>query len=98
MRWRSGRHSVRESLADHLHPGPVKIIIQTATGSLSPPQAELNRLALEVHGSGLQLAFHVDEADTLEAAMTALEHALSRAPRAGPSPPDRALLCLPAAI
>ncbi len=72
---------VRESLAGHLHPGPVKIIIQAATGSLSPPQAELNRLALEVHASGLQLAFHVDEAVTLEAALTALEHALSRVPR-----------------
>jgi predicted amidohydrolase YtcJ len=32
---------------------------------------------------GLQLAFHVDEAGTLEAAITALEYALARSPRAG---------------
>jgi predicted amidohydrolase YtcJ len=30
---------------------------------------------------GLQLAFHVDEAETLNAAITALEYALSKAPR-----------------
>jgi predicted amidohydrolase YtcJ len=68
--------------ADHLRLGPVKVIIQTATGSLNPPQEELNRLALQVHELGLQLAFHVDERETLEAAITALERTLSRAPRA----------------
>jgi len=67
--------------AEHLHLGPVKLIIQTATGSLNPPQEELNRLVLKVHGMGLQLAFHVDETETLEAAITALEYALPRVPR-----------------
>ena len=70
-------------LADHLRLGPVKIIIQTATGSLSPPQDELNQLVLRAHRMGLQLAFHVDERETLEAALTALEDALSRSPRSG---------------
>ena len=69
--------------AEHLRLGPVKIIIQTATGSLNPPQDELNELVLRVHGMGLQLAFHVDERETLEAAITALEYALPRSPRAG---------------
>jgi hypothetical protein len=68
--------------AEHLRLGPVKIVIQTATGSLSPPQEELNEMVLKVHRMGLQLAFHVDERETLEAAVIALERALSRAPRA----------------
>jgi predicted amidohydrolase YtcJ len=67
--------------ADHLRLGPVKVIIHAATGSLNPPQEELNQLALNVHSMGLQLAFHVDEAETLEAAITALEYALSKAPQ-----------------
>jgi predicted amidohydrolase YtcJ len=68
--------------ADQLRLGPIKIIIQTATGLLNPPRQELNRLALKVHEMGLQLAFHVDEAETLEAALEALEYASSRSPRA----------------
>ena len=69
------------SSADNLRLGPVKIIIQAVTGSLNPPQAELIQLVLRVHGMGLQLAFHVDEAGTLEAALTALELALRKAPQ-----------------
>ncbi len=71
----------RETLPGHLQLGPVKIILQAATGLLSPPQGELNSLVLEMHRRGLQLAFHADEANTLEAALTALEQALSQAPR-----------------
>jgi hypothetical protein len=67
--------------ADHLRLGPVKVIIHAATGSLNPPQEELNQLVLRVHRMGLQMAFHVDEAETLNAAITALEYALSKAPR-----------------
>jgi predicted amidohydrolase YtcJ len=66
---------------DHLRLGPVKVIIHAATGALNPPQDQLNDLVLSVHRNRLQLAFHVDEAETLEAAITALEHALSQAPR-----------------
>ena len=72
----------QSSSVDHLRLGPVKIIIQAATGSLNPPQEELNYLVLRLHQMGLQLAFHVDEAETLNAALTALECALSQAPRA----------------
>jgi hypothetical protein len=67
---------------DHLRLGPVKVIIHAATGSLNPPQEELNQMVLRIHGMGVQLAFHVDEAETLEAAISALEYALSRLPRA----------------
>jgi hypothetical protein len=67
--------------ADHLRLGPVKVIIQTATGSLNPTQDQLNQLVLRVHEMDLQLAFHVDEMQTLEAALTSLDMALRRAPR-----------------
>ena len=67
--------------ADHLRLGPVKVIIHAATGSLNPPQEELNQLVLRVHRMGLQLAFHADEVETLNAAITALEYALSKALR-----------------
>jgi predicted amidohydrolase YtcJ len=66
---------------DDLRLGPVKVIIQAATGSLDPPQEQLNQLVKRVHEMGLQLAFHVDELETLEAAITALEHASSWSPR-----------------
>lgn len=71
----------REALEWHLRPGPVKIVLQMATGSLSPPQDDLDRRVLEAHSLGLQLALHADEAFILEAALAALERALSRVPR-----------------
>jgi len=71
----------RSDCTDDLCLGPVKVIIHAATGSLNPPQEELNQLVLRVHRMGLQMAFHVDEVETLNAAITALEYALSKAPR-----------------
>lgn len=71
----------QSSSVEDLHLGPVKIIIQAATGSLDPPQEQLNHLVRKVHEMGLQLAFHVDEMETLEAAVSALELALRKAPR-----------------
>ena len=71
----------QSSSTNHLRLGPVKVIIQAATGSLSPPQVELNQHTLNIHRMGLQLAFHVDEAETLEAALAALKYALHKAPR-----------------
>ncbi|MDM7999633.1 MAG: amidohydrolase [Dehalococcoidia bacterium] len=67
--------------ADDLRLGAIKVVLQTATGSLSPPQPELDQLALKVHRAGLQLAFHVDERETLEAALTALERCLRESPQ-----------------
>jgi predicted amidohydrolase YtcJ len=69
--------------ADHLRLNAVKVIVHVATGSLNPPQKQLNELVLSVHAMGLQLAFHVDESETLAAAITALEIALREAPRPG---------------
>lgn len=61
--------------------GGVKIVLQMTTGSQTPPQEELNRLAYKAHEAGFQLAFHVVEESTLEAALTALEHLLRQIPK-----------------
>jgi predicted amidohydrolase YtcJ len=68
-------------LGSGLRLGGVKIVIHTATGRLSPPQEQLNRLALSAHQAGFQLALHAIEENEVEAAVCALEFALSRAPR-----------------
>jgi predicted amidohydrolase YtcJ len=59
----------------------VKVVIHTTRGSLHPPQDQLNRLVLEVHRRGHQLALHAVELETVKAAVTALEHALRKEPR-----------------
>lgn len=61
--------------------GGVKIVIQTTTGSLTPPQEELSRLAYKAHEAGFQLAFHVVEESTLEAALAVLEYLLRQIPK-----------------
>jgi len=61
--------------------GGVKIVLHTTTGRLNPPQEELNDLACRVHRAGLQLAFHVIKENEVEAAISALEYALLRAPQ-----------------
>jgi len=61
--------------------GAVKIIIQTATGSLCPTQDELNMQVLKAHQAGFQVALHAIEENEVEAAITALEYALSESPK-----------------
>ncbi len=73
----------RSSINSALRPGAVKIVIHTTTGSLCPPQEELNQLVYQAHALGYQVALHADEQITVEAALTALEYALSKTPRAG---------------
>ena len=63
--------------------GGAKIILQTVTGSMDPPREELDRLVYEAHKAGFQLAIHAVEEDTLEAAIIALERAISKIPRSG---------------
>ena len=60
--------------------GGVKIILHQTTGSLEPPQEELNQLVYRAHRSGFQLAFHTVEEITLEAAVIALEYLEYRIP------------------
>jgi predicted amidohydrolase YtcJ len=76
-----GRGGDRSSAA--LHPGAVKIVVQSTTGCLCPAQEELNELVYRLHSAGHQVAIHADERDSVEAAVIALEQALSRKPGAG---------------
>jgi predicted amidohydrolase YtcJ len=61
--------------------GGVKIILDETTGHLHPPQDELNRMVLQIHRAGLQVAIHAIEEDAVESACTAIENALVKAPR-----------------
>ncbi len=63
--------------------GSVKVMLGEATGQAQPPQEELNLLALDCYRSGLQLAFHAIEENTVEAATSALEYADSHLSIAG---------------
>ncbi len=61
--------------------GAVKIMLDEVRGSLNPSQAELNRLVLEIHGRGQQVAIHAVEEATIDAAITAIEQAMKQRPR-----------------
>jgi len=62
--------------------GAIKIMLDETRGQLNPPQSELNQKVLQVHKSGLQVALHAVEENTIEASCLALEYALQRFPRA----------------
>ncbi len=57
-------------------------MLNETTGSLQPPQPELNQQVLSAHQAGFQLAIHAIEPGTVEAAITALEYAHSHLPQA----------------
>jgi predicted amidohydrolase YtcJ len=67
--------------SNHLRTGAVKIILNETRGELNPPQVELNQKVLDIHRAGLQVAMHAVEETTVEAACSALEYVLRRAPR-----------------
>jgi len=77
--WEAGATGIGQEAA--LRQSSVKVVIQTTTGSLNPPQEQLNRLVLEAHRRGYQVALHAVELETVEAAVTALEWALRQEPR-----------------
>lgn len=54
--------------------GAVKVMVTQTSGKLHPSREELQRLALEVHRGGFQLAFHAEEEDVIEAVIAALEY------------------------
>ncbi len=60
---------------NQLRVGPLKIILNETTGSLSPPQADLNEMVLEAGWAGFQVAVHAVEVSTVEAAVEAFEYA-----------------------
>jgi len=65
----------------HLRLGGVKIIIHETTGQLTPSQQELNEMVNNIHQSGFQAILHAIEENPIEAACTAIEHALKKSPK-----------------
>jgi len=61
--------------------GSAKIVLDETTGSLNPPQDELNWQVLQAHRLGFQVALHAVEESTVEAAIAALEAALDQSPK-----------------
>ncbi len=85
-----GRDGFSESLrqnfftqgeANQLRLGGVKIILHETTGELSPSQQELNEGVFPIHQCGFQAVIHAVEGKTIEAACSAIEFALKKAPR-----------------
>jgi predicted amidohydrolase YtcJ len=68
---------------DRLRLGAVKFLLGESDGKVEPPQQELNRMALECHRDGFQLAFHAVTENQVEGAVKALEHIESQAGIAG---------------
>jgi predicted amidohydrolase YtcJ len=65
---------------DSLRVGGLKIVLGEATGKLFPSQPVLNRIVLEAHREGCQLAIHAVEPSTIEAALIAYENAVAGFP------------------
>ncbi|MFC2012290.1 amidohydrolase [Chloroflexota bacterium] len=65
----------------HLRLGGAKLVPNEIPGHLYPPQPEFNRLVLEAHRAGFQVAIHASRWETVEAAITALGNAQSQIPR-----------------
>jgi predicted amidohydrolase YtcJ len=63
--------------------GGIKMTPTGPPGQLYPPQTELNRRVLKAHQAGFQLAIHAIQAETVEAAIVALEYAQSHFPQTG---------------
>ena len=55
--------------------GAVKLMLTLTTGSLSPPQDELQEAVLRAHKMGFQIAIHAVEEEAVEAAVEAIIHA-----------------------
>ena len=65
---------------DALRMGGLKIVLGEATGHLHPSQPDLDRYVLEAHREGCQVALHAVQPTTIEAAIKAIEYAVSELP------------------
>ena len=65
---------------EKLRIGAVKIMLTLTTGALQPPREELDRLVLDAHEKGLQVAIHAVEEAAVEAAADALLNAQAASP------------------
>jgi len=63
---------------NQLRLGAVKIMLGESAGQGKMTQQELNRMTLDCHNSGFQLAFHAITAEAIESAIIALEYVNSR--------------------
>jgi len=68
---------------NRLRLGAVKIMLGESAGQNELKQPELNRLVLDCHQSGFQLAFHAITQSSVEAAIEALEYVNNRSPVTG---------------
>ena len=68
---------------DDLRLGSLKVMLSETSGQSQPSQAVLNRMALDAHQAGFQLAFHAIREETVAAAVSALEYVHSRSSIAG---------------
>jgi len=59
---------------NQLRIGAVKVMLTQTAGELHPTPAELNQLVIDCHRAGFQLAFHAEEEDVIDAAISALEY------------------------
>lgn len=65
---------------NQLRLGAVKVMVTRTSGKLHPSPEELQRLALDVHRAGFQLACHAEEEDVIAAVIDALEYVNSIKP------------------
>ncbi len=79
-KYRRNNFSLKEDQTN-LRIGGVKIILDETAGRLNPSQAELNKVVLTIHQSGLQVVIHAIEETSIEAACAAIEYALQKLPR-----------------
>jgi predicted amidohydrolase YtcJ len=73
----------------------LKIVLDETTGELCPPRTELNRMVMEAHGLGLQVAIHAVEKAAIESACSAVQEAPGPHTQARPQASPGALLSLP---
>ena len=78
------RHEFSPVEGDPVQLGGVKIVLHETTGQLTPCEEELDESVFRVHESGRQVVLHAIEGKTIEAACSAVEHALRRLPRPDP--------------
>ncbi|MCX7170018.1 MAG: amidohydrolase family protein, partial [Proteobacteria bacterium] len=64
----------------HLRLGAMKIALDESSGTVHPPQDDLDQAALRAHLAGFQLAFHVPDIPLLQASLRALAFVRSVAP------------------
>jgi len=68
---------------NRLRLGALKIMLTEESGKIRPAPEELNRLVLECHRDGFQVAFHAVQESAVEAAVNALEYTDRHFPAAG---------------